>query len=182
MAWDDDKSAGDVIASQDWDDMVADQKDGWRRLGEVSGTGVTNISTSWSGNYRRLMIIIWSNGFSVGTRPTLRFNSDSGNNYGAKQMEDNDATTEQTDTNWIELANANNAQGFEATVFVYNENNRSKRLHWNGVRVGTIASTAPDILAGAGIWENTSAYITDVQLRAASGNLTNARLIVFGSP
>lgn len=77
MAWDDDKSSGDVLLSQDWDDMVSDQKGHASRhesggadaltFSNLADVGITSITADTSSNLP-----------AAGTSGRLFFETDTG--------------------------------------------------------------------------------------------------------
>jgi hypothetical protein len=127
-----------------------------------------------------LRIVGYSNAAAVGR---LRFNGDTGNNYGFSVAENFAASTTGVSTGGVGVATGANTNQAMVEVTVFNLATIIKSMIWQGVAGSSLISVAPRILLGSGLWNNAAA-ITSIQLDPGSvgGNvLAGSGIAVFGA-
>ena len=137
-------------------------------------------STTWSGTYNNLKILVDFRGASTADSLIVRLNGDSANNYGYYLSSTWGGVTSVSDTNSIPISNTATTS---AAYFVFEINNQSafrKMLTFRGAQQATGAQAPADI-TGSAVWNNTSASITSFELVPGAGTLNSGMTTtVFG--
>lgn len=154
----------------------------WDQLDDTTGGSATTITSATFSARKQLRFHVYISGFSGVANPFIRFNADTGNNYGWKLSENIGATATGSATDRIKLISA----GTYTTpmYFVIDVTNDStgvgKMATWQGV-ADNGTTTAPDIFSGGGKWNNTSAQITSITIGASANNISaNSRIVTYG--
>ncbi|HAH06053.1 MAG TPA: hypothetical protein DCM05_05910 [Elusimicrobia bacterium] len=141
------------------------------------------LTTSFQNDYySTLRILIHIAGVAATTIPRIRFNNDAGANYAYRISDTNGNPSNSTGQTFINFqeANANTRGLFDLRV--RSIPNLAKLVYIGGTR-GSAATAAPLFHNGAGTWNNTTAWITQVQLLNSAGTTFTAgtTIRVFGS-
>lgn len=156
----------------------------WQVLGDITATGATGTITVTIPARKDLLVVVSTEGFAVADTLSLRFNGDSGSNYGATYSLDYGVPTKNgggTSAMTIEASPTSTTSPTYATINVKNVSSVRKNVIWN-TTASDATTHAPVTTLGSGIWNNTSAAVTSVLIFGSGGQNLNAgsRVTVFG--
>jgi hypothetical protein len=139
----------------------------WEELGRTTLVSAADtISVQNLAARKNLKIIVVAQGTGSGTRNTLVFNNDTGNNYSNRTETDGgaDAATTSAAGNFLMDVGANAINTY-GEVYVKNITATEKVYYGQSVnKTATGAGTAPQRRSGVGAWVNTATQITRVDL------------------
>lgn len=142
-----------------------------------SNSGQSSLAVSSIPEYDRLRVIVRF-APSTSLQPSLRFNSDSGNNYSHSHSLDMAAPTGASGQNAWQFTGSTGVANWAFCVDIINLPNLIKSMTMNGM--SGVSSGNPNIRFAVGTWNNTSNRITRIDLIASTGNLGTASIVVLG--
>lgn len=148
----------------------------WKLLATKVGVQAVTIDTGGFTAKKHLKVLIFVNGKNVSDATSLQFNGDTTvGNYGQSAWTDN-AGGVSGSTAKIQIQGANFAGLEDYEINIHNEAAIKKMVH------GTGGSDAANLFTAGGVWKNTTAQITSIQLTTLNGNqfLAGAVIIVLG--
>ena len=159
----------------------------WERtnMGLLDATTTANVmleATSTFSAATHLQFTLYVAGMGGATRPSLKFNSDSGSNYGFTNIDDNGVPNKVANNGSIELVTQSTTSPSFWIIDVYNPLTSRKFLTWTGTTQSS-AAASPVITQGSAVWNNTSAQITTLILDVIGNDTLTAgsKLNVYGS-
>ncbi|MBI1834119.1 MAG: hypothetical protein HYR90_04840, partial [Candidatus Andersenbacteria bacterium] len=170
----------DVNGLASWQALTPAAGD-WQQLAEQELTVATATMsvTIPARKDLRIVIFISNNG---GNGPALvQFNNDAGANYDTKIMSDNNAPTSFIGATRIHTGVGSDGRPGLAVMDVVNRAATRKVVSWQGTATQAVGS-APGIMSGSGVWNNTTDQITNVKVFgwAADTMDVGSRLTVYG--
>lgn len=158
----------------------------WQLLDKVTTGVVATTSISGIPNRKFLRFVFYVPSKSLNTRfSSMTFNNDFGNNYGYSYTKVGAATGDNGGTNYIVLQDNTAGADEMFDIVVRNSATQRKTLYWNGVAGSASGNSAPDIINGSGVWNNTSDAISRVDffldLGAGAEYQAGTELIIYGS-
>jgi len=144
-----------------------------------TAVGTTLDVSFFNDRYSSLRIVVLIAGVAAATNVTLRFNNDAAANYSRIASDIAGAPTSNTAQTSITLQEGTNAyQGlFEANV--RDVPTLGKTVFWRGAR-GNLVTTAPVFFNGAGLWANTTAWVSRVTFTGTQNFSIGSGVRVFG--
>lgn len=156
----------------------------WEELGRTTAGSNTDTLTVNITSKKYLRIIIFSIMNGTPAAPRLRFNGDSGSNYGRQPVTDGVAGTPNTGQSNINVSDNIGSLDQYITADVINIASRAKLVTYQTTGRGTAgAGNKPVTVTGSGKWEDTSNAITSVNLVNIDGALdflAGTEIIVLG--
>ncbi|MES2970914.1 MAG: hypothetical protein V4702_01160 [Patescibacteria group bacterium] len=161
---------------------------GWELLGSAFLSGNANTVGAVTIAARDILqIVIRLTGYDVADIPALQFNSDPGTNYCDRHLNANAGSAtfgnvERLSADRLSLSFGNGTRPRTITVTVNNHVSTNKSASIVVGSGSSSAAAAPLLQLGSGMWANTSAQITQVQLitQGANNMLAGTGLLVFG--
>ena len=175
-------NTGSELVVLGWDPADTHTSNFWEELADASwSSGQTMDSGSFtSKKYLWIQYYVKSSGLC---RDTIRFNSDTGNNYSKRKSDD--GGSDSTTTSNPEIR----SQGLRYNIsygsfFVVNNSSNEKLVtgHFVGQdSSGAGAANAPSRTEAVGKWANTSSQISSVQIYDLTTNFTGGQIKVWGA-
>lgn len=150
---------------------------GYIQIKSGSNSAQSSLAVSSIPEYDRLRVIVRF-APSTSMQPSIRFNSDSGNNYSHSHSLDMAAPTGASGQNaWLPTGTTGVAN-WVMLIDIINLPSLIKSMVMNGM--SGVAGGTPNIRFAVGTWNNTSNRITRIDLIASTGNLGTASIVVLG--
>jgi hypothetical protein len=185
------RAASTTVLSEDGNGNLTWEAPDWQLLSATTTTATMGIATSTiTGSHQDLRIVIQNPNAITGgaTNYNLQFNADLGTNYSTAYTAFFGSADTATLTGQAQMSLA--GQGSATTSPAYFEINikniaaNVKQVRWTGT-LHSSATAPPQTLIGSGVWNNTSAAITTIVLRAGGGSATTfpagVTIQVYGS-
>jgi hypothetical protein len=152
----------------------------WEEIGRGSNTNQTSLTVSFVAKTHLSVRLSWVPSVSLST--LIRFNSDSGSNYGYTNTMNSGSVTSnsslsQTSINPLGVASGNSNQ--YVTMDIFNVSGSEKVAAITSARSASGASGQPIIVNTVGHWTGT-AQISSITITASTGNLGSASIVVLG--
>jgi len=174
-------AASSTVMQNDGNGKLSFVPDDWTLLADVTSSASASISLSNFIGRSDLLIIADITGIASVDNAMLRFNGDTSGNYGVKLAENYTPSAFNAQTSMQLTPTGTTSPQY----FILNVSNISGNRKHVTITGGASSATteAPAIYSGAGIWNNTTAQITQVTLYTLSANNFSAgtRLRVFGA-
>ena len=172
-----------------WDPADTHTTNFWEELGsaDLSGGTADNLDITSFDAKKYLWVQFYVKSVTGVTRPTLRFNSDTGSNYSNRESYNGgtDTTNTSVDKAYITSTDIPVGSGYFGDMFIINNSANEKLVIQHGVYGNTAgAGTAPLRVESVAKWANTSDQITSVQIindRASADFNTISSMKVWGS-
>jgi len=155
----------------------------WHLLDVVETTAVDNATSTFATAENLMLVYSWT-ACATGCNARVTFNGLSDGNYGSHISVDNGAFTDASDVDFMTTSNSGGTAATQGVVYIKNVSSQRKLATFSG---STFAggSTAPsDSAEGSGVWDNTSAQITSLNIESSDTvgrNFTNLKIYVYGT-
>lgn len=180
----DSKVNGSYITDDTVTDTQLDYPRWWQEIGRTTlGSAADSITVSAFPARKHLLLILTCQDTGGTINATIRFNSDSGNNYADRYSINGAADSTGTSTSAGLFHSGTGAWPFQVVAYVYNIASDEKVVDFKATGASTAgAANAPVRIEGLVKWANTSDQITTVTvINGGTGDYaTGSELIVLG--
>jgi len=145
------------------------------------GADNTDLTVTLSSAKRYLRIEARIAGYGGNSVAKLRFNGDTGNNYAFARSDGIAAVSSTASTSGISVAQTAISGPRYFSASVRNVSSQAKVVILEGSSGSESAGTVPTINHVRGVWGNTSAQITSVNLNSGANLLAGTEIWVWGS-
>lgn len=155
----------------------------WAQLGEgyIATSAAVAVGVSGLSPRSRLLIQTQISTSTSAGSIQMRFNGDSGANYGIRFSENNAAQTTRNAQGQHSFFGGGNVGQF-LTLTVDNGTSTAKFMRIAGGTLAAVPENAPTTYEGSGSWASTTTQITQIDLFITSGQMaTGTRITVYGS-